>query len=97
MVSRMLELIIGAFIAAAGFFGGFMVGQKVIQIQNIQSTTAVETRADTRQVSMQGQVTVIFNQDGQKTEYISINLNDITNIDIIRTTNSNSMRITNHP
>ncbi len=89
----MIEIIVCAILATGIFFGGFFAGQNAkptTTINQFENKTYVENKTDSRQTSMQGQVTIVGNGTN-----VNINFNDFTNIIVTRSTNSNIISITN--
>lgn len=92
----MANIIIGALIAAVLFAGGIFTGRATkltekVEYVNVDSTTEIETRQDTRTDVMQGQITIIFN-DRVTNRIVNVNIANLTNVTVGFTTNTNSRR-----
>lgn len=93
---KMTSGIIGAIIAILLLFGGgvggwFIRGEVApkTSIQNINNDTTVYQSQSTSTKVMQGQVTVVID-NGITNSIVSVNVEDLTNVVIIGTTNTNS-------
>lgn len=91
---KMTEIIVGALIAAALFVGGIFTGRATkvteeVEYVDVDSTTRIENRQDTRTDVMQGQITIIFN-DAITNQVVNVSFENLTNVSVSYSTNTNA-------